>query len=306
MCSDKFQNLCEWQLSYNQIVEFCSRGNKIWVWNNIDVGTYALRNKNKLLELDQIVQKDSITFFIDFQFSTHELLSKSIKNLTFKVQPYNWFFAMPRILNATVSKQNCTKDFLLTTVIREDNLHRKILKTQMEKIPGLLHRGHVNFTTPNNNDTVSKWLGDHPHQHDGKEGFPSMDLYLDSWLEIVPETLYKNAYYFTEKTTKPIATKTPFLIVSTRYYLEYLRTQGFKTFEGIIDESYDCQPKIQTRVEMLLEQLQDIIKNGSEAFYNECLPILEHNQNRLLEISGKRQYVIDLFIQENLQDTGIK
>jgi hypothetical protein len=288
------------------MVEFCSRGNKIWVWDNVDSGLGTLRYKNKLFELDQIIQKNSITYFIDFQFSTHDSFSKSIKNLTFKVQPYNWFFTMPRILNATVSKQNCTKDFLLTTVIKHHRSHRKILKTQIEKIPGLLQRGHTNFIRPDDFFQDSKWLGDLPHQHGFRAGHPSMDLYLDSWMEIVPETLYKNAYFFTEKTAKPIATKTPFLIVSTRHYLEYLRTQGFKTFEGIIDESYDCQPKIETRVEMLLEQLQDIIKNGSEAFYDECQLILEHNQNRLSEISGKKQYIMDLFIQENLQDIGIK
>jgi hypothetical protein len=187
---------------------------------------------------------------------------------------------------------------MLTTIRKPGRLHRDILWNQLTAVDGLIDRGHVRSGT--------KRIGTQPHQHTWRDGYPSMDLYQDSWLEIAPERLYRDGYFITEKTVKPIATKTPFLTVSTRFYLEYLRQQGFQTFGNIIDESYDRQPLVEDRVKLMLEQLQDIIRNGSEAFYKECVPVLEHNQTRLFEISGGKQYVVDIFIAKQLEQLGIK
>jgi hypothetical protein len=73
----------------------------------------------------------------------------------------------------------------------------------------------------------------------------------------------------------------------------------------VIDERYDQQPRIQDRVRLLLEQLQDIIRNGSQSFYQACRPVLEHNQARLCEIAGRRLYDVDLFIKQNLEEDGV-
>ena len=297
----KFLDLCDWPTSYNQIVEFCQQGNRICVWADRDGSYAAFSQVDRLLKLDQVVDLNSITFFIDAPLSDRHPVS-TLKNIRLKLMPYSWFCHMPRILHAEVTKQNCSRDFLLTTVVKKDRLHRQVLKKQMERIPGLLDRGHVRFSRKENRDI--DWIGQ--HQNGWKDGFPAMDLYRDAWLELVPETLYKNAYFFTEKTAKPMATQTPFLMVSTRYYLEYLHSLGFKTFGDIIDESYDQEPRIETRISMVLQQLQAIIKNGSQAFYNECQPILLHNQNRLLEINGRRQYEIDLFIEQSLQELNVR
>jgi hypothetical protein len=55
---------------------------------------------------------------------------------------------------------------------------------------------------------------------------------------------------------------------------------GFKTFEGIIDESYDKEENDIKRLEKVTELLKDIddlpTKEKQELF-KECLPIVQHN-----------------------------
>jgi hypothetical protein len=45
--------------------------------------------------------------------------------------------------------------------------------------------------------------------------------------------------HLTEKTFKPIVNRHPFIVVSAPYTLKAIRSFGFKTFDTIIDESYD-------------------------------------------------------------------
>lgn len=291
-----FNLMCMWPPAMNQIIKFCKH-NTIWIWDDIDslVSTIFFQ-KNKLLDIDTKVPAGSIKLFLDGKWSDRFQLTK-LTNLQYTVFPYSYFINHGRIENSICDKVNCSKDFMLTMVKKSSRQHRQILFNKLSKYNNLLECGHVNYKT-----SKSDRIGLQPHQTEWGDGYPSMDLYQDSWLEIVPETLFRDGFFITEKTIKPILTKTPFLIVSTCKYLEYLRQHGFKTFGHIIDERYDQQYRIEDRVQLMLAQLHDIIQNGSESFYKECKEVLEHNQNRLFEISGRRQYDTDIFILSNLEN----
>lgn len=282
--------------SRSRLIQF-AQNNKLWIWNDMDGLLTSLSNLKILLDLDNKVPKGSVTLFVDGELIPQHPLTH-LCNIQCKVIPINFFFRSPRINNGIILKKNCSKDFILTTIKKPGRSHRDILWNQLNAVPGLLNRGYVKY------GSGSKRIGRQPHQHNWPDGHPSMDLYLDSWLELVPETLYNDGYFFTEKTAKPIATKTPFLIISTCGYLEYLRKFGFKTFHDIIDESYDQEPDVNIRIKLVIEQLCNIIKIGPELFYQDCGQILEHNQNKLFELSSKRQFVVDLFIAENLAQIG--
>jgi len=73
-------------------------------------------------------------------------------------------------------------------------------------------------------------------------------------IEVVLETLFDDTRnHLTEKILRSIACGKPFILVSTPGSLQYLRDYGFKTFAGLIDESYD-------HVQDPVERLQCIIK----------------------------------------------
>ena len=102
----------------------------------------------------------------------------------------------------------------------------------------------------------------------------------ESLVHVVTETsFYGNKNFLTEKTFKPIVLKQPFILVSNRGSLEYLRRYGFKTFEGIWDESYDQLPddKRISAIGNLLEELEH--SNCKEWLHEQCAPIIEYNYN---------------------------
>jgi len=298
LSSDIFYSMCDWSVSLDQIIKFCKH-NVIWVWSDIDSLLQVIQNSLLLLTIDNKVPAGSIKLFLDGNWSDQHQLTK-LTNINYEAFPYNFFINYARIENSVCNKVNCSKDFMLTMVKKSRAPHRKILFDQLNEHNGLLDRGHVNY-----NVVGGARIGAQPHQHTWGDGHPSMDLYRDSWLEIVPETFFRDGFFITEKIIKPITTRTPFLVVSNCKYLEYLRQFGFNTFGHIIDERYDQQYRIEDRVRLMLVQLQDIIQNGSESFYKECQSVLEHNQNRLFEISGRRQYDTDIFILSNLEDAEL-
>jgi hypothetical protein len=76
---------------------------------------------------------------------------------------------------------------------------------------------------------------------------------------IVAETNYdRNFVFLTEKIAKPIMAKMPFLIIGNPNSLDMLRSLGFKTFDGIIDESYDRMPNLYHRIDAVVKVIEDL------------------------------------------------
>jgi hypothetical protein len=90
-------------------------------------------------------------------------------------------------------------------------------------------------------------------------GYASADIprvINDSFWHIVTETVfYYEKLHLTEKIFKPIVMKQPFMLLAAPGNLEYLRSYGFKTFDGIIDESYDHIQDPDLRIEAVVKQL---------------------------------------------------
>jgi hypothetical protein len=88
--------------------------------------------------------------------------------------------------------------------------------------------------------------------------------------------------HITEKTFKAIAMEMPFMLLATAGSLEYLREYGFQTFASVFDESYDHETDDIRRMEMVVQQLQEIDSlshNERMSIHRACLPIVEHNYN---------------------------
>lgn len=291
ICLSTFNDICSWKQSKNQLINFCNRSNKLWIWNDAD-GTINLINST------QCIDSNAVTWFLDAP-----LVNNNFNNIKFELFPNSYFLSqsvISRIKGAAVEKQNCQKQFLLTTIKKSGREHRDYLWKELISRPSLLAQGHAVYKTPE-----KPWIGNTPHQTTWRDGYPSMDLYLDAWVEVVPETMYKDAWFITEKTVKPIMTKTPFLLLSTPGYLNYLKEKGFQTFDSLIDESYNQQDNIEDQAKMLVDQLESIVNNGAEEFYHACADILEHNQQRLFEIGGGWHFHMDCFIHKKLQELGI-
>jgi hypothetical protein len=83
--------------------------------------------------------------------------------------------------------------------------------------------------------------------------------YQHSAIEVVLETLFDDTrWHLTEKSLRPIACGRPFMLAATPGSLQYLRNYGFKTFDGLVDESYDNIVDPVQRLEAICIEMQRI------------------------------------------------
>lgn len=83
----------------------------------------------------------------------------------------------------------------------------------------------------------------------------NMPEYDSCWHVVTETVFYYNKLHLTEKIFKPIVSKQPFMLLAAPGNLAYLRRYGFKTFDGIIDESYDLIEDDDLRTEAVVKQL---------------------------------------------------
>jgi len=107
--------------------------------------------------------------------------------------------------------------------------------------------------------------------------------YQETHVEVVLETLFDDErLHLTEKALRPIACAQPFILASTPGALEYLRSYGFETFSGLIDETYDtikdpvqrlraivyAMDQLTLANEHTLQQLRAIAKRNQKHFFS--------------------------------------
>jgi hypothetical protein len=88
--------------------------------------------------------------------------------------------------------------------------------------------------------------------------FPQNDQpKTDAFWHVVTETVfYYDKLHLTEKIFKPIVSKQPFMLLAAPGNLTYLKNYGFKTFDSVLDESYDLIKDNDLRIEAVVKQLQ--------------------------------------------------
>jgi len=110
-----------------------------------------------------------------------------------------------------------------------------------------------------------------------------LEVYNKTAYSIVAETNYDNEYsFFTEKIAKPIAAQRLFVVFSGQGFLRNLRSMGFRTFDGIIDEGYDLVEDCDLRFDLAMEQVNWLCSQPQEYILARIQPIVEHNKQFLM------------------------
>ena len=106
--------------------------------------------------------------------------------------------------------------------------------------------------------------------------------YNDSYCNIVLETHFdadqSGGTFLTEKTFKPIKHGQPFVIVGPPGSLARLRAAGYRTFDHAIDNTYDTIIDNTARWQAVLKTVQQIQQQDLQAWFNQCLDDVTHNQ----------------------------
>lgn len=101
-------------------------------------------------------------------------------------------------------------------------------------------------------------------------------------IEVVLETLFDDGrHHLTEKTLRPIACGRPFILASAPGSLQYLKQYGFKTFDGLIDETYDTIEDPRERLEAIVKVMQQISalpSNEKQLLWSKLYAIADYNK----------------------------
>jgi hypothetical protein len=122
-----------------------------------------------------------------------------------------------------------------------------------------------------------------------------ISIYNQTAYSVVCETNFFNHFnFYTEKIVKPILAERLFLAVAGKHYLKNLRSLGFKTFDGIIDETYDTIEDDSLRFKMVCEQMQYLYSQPQEEILAKVRPITEHNRRVMLETDWYKNFTREL------------
>jgi hypothetical protein len=189
------------------------------------------------------------------------------------------------------------------------NLHHKCI-TSFAKFDNQVHyRDHVfsNSAFAIKNENLEKILPENTHDSNASADYNNCD-YQNSLIEVVLETLFDDTRnHLTEKSLRPIACGQPFILVSTPGSLQYLRSYGFQTFEGYIDETYDTIQDPVERLNAIVQEMKRIDQLGSEAkqqLLSDIQAVVDHNQ-RLFFSKEFYNLIIDEF-KQNLDQAVIE
>ena len=114
-------------------------------------------------------------------------------------------------------------------------------------------------------------------------------LFDQTWFSLINETYtnipftgpeIKDMVFFSEKTSKALAQKHPFLLFAPPRALQQLRTMGFQTFDNVFDESYDLIEDPLQRLDAIIAEVERLCSWGDpdwQAARRKLLPRIEHN-----------------------------
>ena len=109
--------------------------------------------------------------------------------------------------------------------------------------------------------------------------------YIDTYFSVVTETVFEYPYSFrTEKTWKPIAMGHPTIFAANAGYYRDFHNLGFKTWDHLIDESFDQIDNVQDRIVRISQVVGDLCSQDLTAFLAAAEETCKYNQQHLAEM----------------------
>jgi hypothetical protein len=113
--------------------------------------------------------------------------------------------------------------------------------------------------------------------------------YIDTYFSLVTETAVIHPYSFrTEKIAKPLLMGHPWVCATSSGFYRDIRNLGFKTFDHLIDESFDSIDNHQTRMDRIVQVVQDLCNQDLASFLAAAQDVCKYNQQHLQEFSSNK------------------
>jgi hypothetical protein len=152
---------------------------------------------------------------------------------------------------------------------------------------------------PSKKFTINNWIDGLPYcldTNDLRQSFPLeiYKRYATSGLNIAHETTVghyndpeRQDIMITEKTFKAILSKKPFMMLAPSGSLALLKKEGFKTFDSLIDESYDTTDDLDEKQNLVIGQMKKLSTLTDAEYFREIEnldKITKYNFRRFLHL----------------------
>jgi hypothetical protein len=116
--------------------------------------------------------------------------------------------------------------------------------------------------------------------------------FMNSYCNIVLESQFdydqSGGVLLSEKTFKPIKHGQMFFIVGAAGSLQVLRDMGYRTFDSVLDNRYDCEKNNTERWRQLKEAIAQAHAQGLSTLFEQCRADIEYNQRLFMQIKTTR------------------
>lgn len=125
------------------------------------------------------------------------------------------------------------------------------------------------------------------------------NFYDDSLISLVAETyFFSNVIHLTEKTFKPIINHHPFIMVSSPHTLKAIKSFGFRTFDNIIDETYDSIEDHYERFDAILSIIRHMSTWNSKKIEKATAEVKEIVDYNYLLLNSRPRVELNNFVEK--------
>lgn len=143
-------------------------------------------------------------------------------------------------------------------------------------------------------------------RHHWVEGHIVPSQHINTYFSVVTETTVDGAPYLTEKIFKPILAGHPFIALASAGFYDALHNLGFKTFSPYIDESFDHEENIHTRLTMIADQIKQLCSSDLDEFLKKTKEICLYNQLHYINSQWDLWYKVHQNLKNMLEQTIIE
>ena len=258
-----------------QMWDRCHRNNVYWVL------------PGKVNDADEM--NDHLVFWGHWFKTTVEVY----KELPHKLNEINPYATKPKYFDALLGSPKPHRDFVSNSVVQED-LKDKFVMTYGGKWDDNKFFAEDYFIWEPDCVPVGKIIGtadwvDYCGLRTCLSRVIPIQVFNDTSYSIIAETDHDNTLsFFSEKTAKPLIAKRLFVAFTGYKFLKNLRSVGFKTFNGIIDESYDLIENDNERYAAAFDQVKKLCSMDQQEVYNKIKDIVEYNHNHIMNTNWTR------------------
>ena len=244
------------------------------------------------------LDRKKVTIFVNGTFNRPFVCAKVLPWMDWFIQPLYFYKdlhpgfldgkllsgAKTKMFDALLGAQRSHRDFVFDW-IQQHNLSDKIfttyyhnIRTRLDNNPNFAMETKGVEIIPNQKFSHSIDQVLYYGHRLGVSCVVPLAVYNQTNYSVVAETNFDNHYnFYTEKIVKPIMCKRLFVAIAGQHYLKNLRSFGFRTFDGIIDESYDLESDSQIRWTKAMQQVTWLCHQDTAVIFAQAAEIVEHN-----------------------------